>query len=633
MSDANNAPSPPASVASTLPGPLSPAGVAAEVDAAFASDAELRLLVRQRRVTFKAVRARVAARLGVDEALLKEKALKAALRDAATEALEHDDECFHCGQAALADMTLLNCDLCTRSYHFACADLAEEPTGVFACPACAPEGLCHVTGEAPAPHRSTRSRPRASGPLAGARRRGEALERRRPVPASSVKWAGLDYDDCTWEREADVAAAAPEAVAAFDGLRAGLDTAAVAAFRRGALPGAREALEAQPPWLSGGDLHGYQLEGVNWLRSTFAARRNVILADEMGLGKTIQAAGLLAAVAVERPAAAFAPALVVAPLSTLANWRRELGTWCPWLSVVVLAGAAAAREELKAREGLGGGPRFHVLVTSYEHCSTERAALRRQPWSSLIVDEGHRLKGGAAGRLFQELAQLDAEHRVLLTGTPFQNNLDELHHLLDFLDPAMLAATVAAVTHKRADVLRAALPGKRELVVRVELSAPQKALYRAVLTKNYDALAAEDRGRGGGAPPNLQNVVIQLRKVCDHCELMYDHFPDVCDGLAARADPALPPRLGALLAGGGKLALLDAMLVKLKARGHRVLVFSQMTKMLDVLGEYCALRSFAYERLDGDTAARDRARRIDRFNAAAADRAFLFLLSTLAASA
>ena len=159
-----------------------------------------------------------------------------------------------------------------------------------------------------------------------------------------VKWAGLDYDDCTWEREADVAAAAPEAVAAFDGLSRGLDTAAVAAFRRGALPGAREALEAQPPWLSGGDLHGYQLEGVNWLRSTFAARRNVILADEMGLGKTIQAAGLLAAVAVERPARAFAPALVVAPLSTLANWRRELGAWCPWLSVVVLAGAAAARE-------------------------------------------------------------------------------------------------------------------------------------------------------------------------------------------------------------------------------------------------------------------------------------------------
>ncbi|KAH8091318.1 hypothetical protein JL720_6213 [Aureococcus anophagefferens] len=353
MSDANNAPSPPASVASTLPGPLSPAGVAAEVDAAFASDAELRLLVRQRRVTFKAVRARVAARLGVDEALLKEKALKA-LRDAATEALEHDDECFHCGQAALADMTLLNCDLCTRSYHFACADLAEEPTGVFACPACAPEGLCHVTGEAPAPHRcghcgrrfadaaiadaggafpdgelwrcfvcedtaglgrvvapdpedaarllvtwtglgawhaSSASRARVAlhsaaklrnfdprrTPRASQRRRRRGLGRRRrrearrargrgprglspervvaekrwsvdgrsPSRLLRVKWAGLDYDDCTWEREADVAAAAPEAVAAFDGLRAGLDTAAVAAFRR-ARSGA-EALRRSRP--------------------------------------------------------------------------------------------------------------------------------------------------------------------------------------------------------------------------------------------------------------------------------------------------------------------------------------------------------------------------------------------------
>ncbi|KAK7241879.1 hypothetical protein SO694_00019357 [Aureococcus anophagefferens] len=142
---------------------------------------------------------------------------------------------------------------------------------------------------------------------------------------------------------------------------------------------------------------------------------------------------------------------------------------------------------------------------------------------------------------------------------------------------ARLARLTAALRGRmlrrtKADVLRRALPGKRELavVVRVAALAPQKALYRAVLTKNYDALAAEDRGRGGGAPPNLQNVVIQLRK---------------------------------------------------------------MTKMLDVLGEYCALRQFAYERLDGDTAARDRARRIDRFNAAAADRAFLFLLSTLRASA
>ncbi|KAH8058886.1 CHD3-type chromatin-remodeling factor [Aureococcus anophagefferens] len=382
----------------------------------------------------------------------------------------------------------------------------------------------------------------------------------------------------------------------------------------------------------------------------------------MGLGRR-SGAGLLAR---PSPRGCRAPA----PRRPCRRSRTGVGSWAPGARGSPSSSSRARPPREERREGLGGGgPRFHVLVTSYEHCSTERAALRRQPWSSLIVDEGHRLKGGAAGRLFQELAQLDAEHRVLLTGTPLQNNLDELHHLLDFLDPAMLAATVAAVTHKRvadapaglasvvlgareleqrrradddesadarlarltaalrgrmlrrtkADVLRAALPGKRELVVRVELSAPQKALYRAVLTKNYDALAAEDRGRGGGAPPNLQNVVIQLRRVCDHCELMYDHFPDVCDGLAARADPALPPRLGALLAGGGKLALLDAMLLKLRARGHRVLVFSQMTKMLDVLGEYCALRSFAYERLDGDTAARDRARRIDRFNAAAAD--------------
>ena len=353
-------------------------------------------------------------------------------------------------------------------------------------------------------------------------------------------------------------------------------------------------------------------------------------------------------------------ACVVCPASLVAQWPNEdakffgrVSSNVTWVACLETAGGAldggteSAKTALERWRALDGRRSCAVLAISYESFQRYFASHIEGDLQLdlLVFDEGHRLKGGAAGRLFQELAQLDAEHRVLLTGTPLQNNLDELHHLLDFLDPAMLAATVAAVTHKKvadappglasvvlgareleqrrradddesadarlarltaalrgrmlrrtkADVLRAALPGKRELVVRVELSAPQKALYRAVLTKNYDALAAEDRGRSGGAPPNLQNVVVQLRKVCDHCELMYDHFPDVCDGLAARGDPALPPRLGALLAGGGKLALLDAMLLKLRARGHRVLVFSQMTKMLDVLGEYCALRRFAYE--------------------------------------
>ncbi|KAJ8607851.1 hypothetical protein CTAYLR_008800 [Chrysophaeum taylorii] len=514
-----------------------------------------------------------------------------------------------------------------------------------------------------------------------------------------VKWDRSPYNECTWELGTDVEFAAAKEVRAFEAREA----RGVATIRddwesatRGPDATVGTPLDAQPPWLVGGTLHGYQLEGINWLRSKWLARQNVILADEMGLGKTITSAGLLASVAIEHyggaedprlPSAHFKPSLVVAPLSTLQNWERELGKWCPTLNVVVLQGNQAARAVIRHRELFSRAtppqvPKFHCLVTSFEVACSESATLHKLKWAALVVDEGHRLKSGDAGKLFQELVTLSCDHRVILTGTPLQNSLQELFHLIKFLDPTAHEALPPAsdvdgnhleslraalegrmLRRLKADVLHTALvPAKRELVVHVELTPSQRAVYKAVLTNNYATLAtcdslssSSDDAPGASAAdhnqhhhrkrprlldsrtgssasasvPKLQNIVIQLRKVCNHTALMAPLLgEDVLVAAAAAAATERSP-LDVLLEGSGKLALLDKMLARWKASGHRVLIFSQMTTMLTVLEEYLSLRNYSYERLDGSTATRDRQVRIDRFNAPGSD-IFVFLLSTRA---
>ena len=170
------------------------------------------------------------------------------------------------------------------------------------------------------------------------------------------------------------------------------------------------------------------MQGLDWLRAKAQSKTSCILADEMGLGKTIQSAGLLASLIYERAEKDWRPALVVAPLSTLQNWERELEKWCSDLHCVVLTGSASARDVCKDAE-FDKTRRFHVCITSYETASSEKSALKSiGAWSCLIVDEGHRLKSGSAGRLFRELHDLDSAFRVLLTGTPLQNSLDAVSY-------------------------------------------------------------------------------------------------------------------------------------------------------------------------------------------------------------
>uniref|UniRef100_A0AAV2MC76 DNA helicase n=1 Tax=Knipowitschia caucasica TaxID=637954 RepID=A0AAV2MC76_KNICA len=416
--------------------------------------------------------------------------------------------------------------------------------------------------------------------------------------------------------------------------------------------------DRQPEYLdtTGGTLHPYQLEGLNWLRFSWAQATDTILADEMGLGKTVQTAVFLYSLYKEGHSKG--PFLVSAPLSTIINWEREFEMWAPDMYVVTYVGDKDSRAVIRENEfsfegnAIRGGKKaskmkkdsqvkFHVLLTSYELITIDQAVLGSIEWACLVVDEAHRLKNNQS-KFFRVLNNYPLQHKLLLTGTPLQNNLEELFHLLNFLTPERFNnlegfleefADIAKedqikklhdmlgphmLRRLKADVFKH-MPSKTELIVRVELSPMQKKYYKFILTRNFEALNT----RGGGNQVSLLNVVMDLKKCCNHPYL----FP-----AAATEAPRLPNGMyegTALTKASGKLLLLCKMMRKLKEGGHRVLVFSQMTKMLDLLEDFLENEGYKYERIDGGVNGNMRQEAIDRFNAPGAVQ-FAFLLSTRA---
>uniref|UniRef100_A0A671REJ7 Chromodomain-helicase-DNA-binding protein 4-like n=1 Tax=Sinocyclocheilus anshuiensis TaxID=1608454 RepID=A0A671REJ7_9TELE len=416
--------------------------------------------------------------------------------------------------------------------------------------------------------------------------------------------------------------------------------------------------DRQPDYLdsTGGTLHPYQLEGLNWLRFSWAQGTDTILADEMGLGKTVQTAVFLYSLYKEGHSKG--PFLVSAPLSTIINWEREFEMWAPDMYVVTYVGDKDSRAVIRENEfsfegnATRGGKKasrmkkeasvkFHVLLTSYELITIDQAILGSIDWACLVVDEAHRLKNNQS-KFFRVLNNYPLQHKLLLTGTPLQNNLEELFHLLNFLTPERFNnlegfleefADIAKedqikklhdmlgphmLRRLKADVFKH-MPSKTELILRVELSPMQKKYYKYILTRNFEALNT----RGGGNQVSLLNVVMDLKKCCNHPYL----FPT-----AANEAPKMPNGMydgSALTKASGKLMLLCKMLKKLKEGGHRVLIFSQMTKMLDLLEDFLENDGYKYERIDGGVTGGMRQEAIDRFNAPGAPQ-FVFLLSTRA---
>lgn len=190
----------------------------------------------------------------------------------------------------------------------------------------------------------------------------------------------------------------------------------------------------QPKLVVGGTMRSYQLEGLEWMLSLYENGINGILADEMGLGKTIQTIAMLAHLWENK---SYGPFLIAAPLSTTSNWVAEFEKWTPSMPVMLYHGDKKERERLrKTRLRNPGTDQFPIMVTSYEICMNDRKYLTSFGWQFIIIDEGHRIKNLDC-RLIRELQQFQSANRLLITGTPLQNNLTELWSLLHFLLPTV----------------------------------------------------------------------------------------------------------------------------------------------------------------------------------------------------
>nr|XP_054516333.1 lymphoid-specific helicase isoform X3 [Pan troglodytes] len=449
----------------------------------------------------------------------------------------------------------------------------------------------------------------------------------------------------------------------------------------------------QPKHFTGGVMRWYQVEGMEWLRMLWENGINGILADEMGLGKTVQC---IATIALMIQRGVPGPFLVCGPLSTLPNWMAEFKRFTPDIPTMLYHGTQEERQKLvrniyKRKGTLQIHP---VVITSFEIAMRDRNALQHCYWKYLIVDEGHRIKNMKC-RLIRELKRFNADNKLLLTGTPLQNNLSELWSLLNFLLPDVFddlksfeswfditslsetAEDIIAkereqnVLHMLHQILTPFLlrrlksdvalevPPKREVVVYAPLSKKQEIFYTAIVNRtianmfgsneketielsptgrpkrrtrksiNYSKIddfpneleklisqiqPEVDRERAvvevnipveSEVNLKLQNIMMLLRKCCNHPYLIEYPIDPVTQEFKIDEE---------LITNSGKFLILDRMLPELKKRGHKVLLFSQMTSMLDILMDYCHLRDFNFSRLDGSMSYSEREKNMHSFN-------------------
>jgi superfamily II DNA or RNA helicase len=474
---------------------------------------------------------------------------------------------------------------------------------------------------------------------------GGSLRRSRKVRqkhrVALIKWLGLPYTDATWE-----------AIDMLDGVDEHVER-----FRRwNQYPPPPKPQQQpyqkfteSPLFKDKHQLRTYQLEGLNWLLDCWATGRGSILADEMGLGKTVQAVATLDWI--RQHTTGKVGMLVLSPLSTIQHWAREFSAWTE-LNVITYQGSAAARQLIRDYEFFylnddatqrNQFTKFDVLLTSYEMITnedwTELAAL---PWLVIVVDEAQRLKN-IDSKLARNLRAFKSSHRILLTGTPLQNNITELWTLLNFIEPQKfnsLASFLAAfgsldsaekvqqlhtvlqpfLLRRLKEDVEKSIPAKEETVMNVELTRVQKQYYRAILDRNRNFL---NKGIQGGNVPNLLNIMMQLRKLCCH--------PFLIEGVEERNEKDAPDTtyIDRLIHASGKLVFVDKLLPRLFDGKHKVLIFSQMIRVLDILEVYLTHRGYKYERLDGSVRGQDRQSAIDRFCKPDSDR-FVFLLCTRA---
>ncbi|XP_071339280.1 SWI/SNF-related matrix-associated actin-dependent regulator of chromatin subfamily A containing DEAD/H box 1A [Trachinotus anak] len=431
-------------------------------------------------------------------------------------------------------------------------------------------------------------------------------------------------------------------------------------------------------------LKPYQLIGLKWLLLLNEHKLSGILADEMGLGKTIQAIAFLAQLYQNGEEG---PHLIVVPSSTLDNWVRELKLWCPSLKVLVYYGSVEDRRYLRY-DILIENVDFNVIVTTYNLAignDNDRSLFRKLHLKYAVFDEGHMLKNMNALR-YRHLMAINAEHRLLLTGTPLQNNLLELMSLLNFIMPSMFSSSTTQLSkmfsmksHEeksrferdrisqaklimkpfilrrvKSEVLKQ-LPAKEEIIKFCSMSEKQQVLYKTLFQKLKTSTNNEKR--------ELCNVMMQLRKMANHPLLHRQYY--TTEKLKAMSKLMLkePTHFDAdaaliqedmevmsdfelhclcqqyssissyqlendILLDSGKFHHLTELLTSLKNKGDRVVLFSQFTMMLDIVEVLLKHLKHRYVRLDGSTPIADRIVLIDEFNTD--PDIFVFMLSTRA---
>ncbi|KAF4323692.1 hypothetical protein G195_003150 [Phytophthora kernoviae 00238/432] len=414
--------------------------------------------------------------------------------------------------------------------------------------------------------------------------------------------------------------------------------------------------EQSPTYKGGRTLRSYQVEGLNWMVSCIKAQRSCILADEMGLGKTVQIVSLIEHMKSEESIRG--PYLIVVPLSTIQHWRREIESWTD-LNVCVYHDIGDKTTKFTAKDmrsvirdqewyypGLGNSIfKFHILLTTFETILADFEEFEHIHWRLIVVDEAHRLKG-AGSRVLKQMRVLHVDRKVLLTGTPLQNNTQELWVLLNYLEPVKFASMEEfnknfGRLHSQEQVVKLqqllapyilrrvkedvekSIPPKEETIISVELTTLQKQYYRAIYDKNKSFLY---RGTKNGLP-TLNNIQLQLRKCCNHPFLIKGVEKRELDELGSRPTPT--QIMEKTIQCSGKMMLVSKLIPKLKRDGHKILIFSQFLKQLDLLERYCEANSFVFERLDGSTGGSMRQSAIDRFSRPHS-KSFIFLLSTKA---
>lgn len=399
------------------------------------------------------------------------------------------------------------------------------------------------------------------------------------------------------------------------------------------------------------------------------------------MGKTIQTATFINLIATELKRSG--PFLIVAPLSTLAHWHREFSGWTN-LNTIVYHGSAKDRELLRElefpyecyrpsggvgfnqlylrkcktkmqRDKIAGNPwMVEVVITTPELiCADDYAELMSVKWEALVVDEAQKIKSHTS-KLSTNLRdnRFDFQHKVLLTGTPIQNNVMEFWTLLNFIAPNsfsdseefmdkygdMKSKDTIDQLHEeiRPYILRRlkedvekSVPPKEETLIEVELTVAQKQYYRALYEKNVKFLHKNKKKALDG--PSLNNLAMQLRKCCNHLFLLRGIEEEFRANTLKEEKEISEGDL--LVKASGKFVLLDKLLPRLKQDGHRILMFSQFKIMLDVLEDYFKERSFKFERIDGSITGKQRQQAIDRYQAPPVEgkeSPFIMLLSTRA---